>query len=279
MQGESVIAMPEAKKIAAAFHQRAADYDRHIAVQKRVVENLVRDLHSHQELLPGNILDVGSGTGSLLSRLSSIWPEASLCGVDLAYNMCLRSAARLGDACLLVNGDAGRLPFRPGIFDLVVSTSALQWTADLSQALHELRRVMMPGASLSIAFFCEGTLSELHRCIREAVGTVCENSRYADRLHKFHGVGEVEEILSGMDFERVVVNCETETDWYDDLQSLLRSIRNIGAGTVSGGADGGLAWRGIIKETSQLYRDYYGENGRIPVTYKVLYLKAELAML
>lgn len=279
MQGESVIAMPESKKIAAAFHQRAADYDKHIAVQKRVVENLVRDLRSHKELSPGNILDVGSGTGSLLSRLSSIWPEASLCGVDLAHNMCLRLAARLGDTCLVLNGNAEQLPLKSGTYDLVVSTSALQWTADLSLALHELRRVMKPGAALSLAFFCEGTLCELQRCIREAVGTVCNSRSHAERLHKFRSVEEVEAILSGMDFERVVVNCETETDWYDDLQSLLRSIRNIGAGTVSGGTAGGLAWRGIIKETSRLYRDYYGGNGKIPVTYKVLYLMADLAKL
>ncbi len=275
----SLTIMPEPKKIAAAFHQRAAEYDGHVAVQKRVVDNLVRHVQSNSGLSPKSILDVGSGTGSLLNRLHSIWPDASLCGVDLAYNMCLRATAKLGDACLVVNGDAEQLPYKNESYDLVVSTSALQWTGNLSNAMHELRRVMKPGASLSIAFFCEGTLCELQRCFLEVLGSRCDSKGHANRLHKFWSAEDLKTILARMDFESFVVNCETEIDWYDDLQSLLRSIKNIGAGTVSGGAGGGLGWRGIINETSRLYRDYYGENGRIPVTYNVLYLNAHVALL
>jgi len=269
-----VIVMPETKKIAAAFHQRAADYDQHIAVQKRVVDNLVKHVRSYPGLLPNSILDVGSGTGSLLRRLHSLWPDASLSGLDLAYNMCLRSAEKLGESCLVVNGDAEFLPFSDESYDLVVSTSALQWARNLSRVLSELRRVMKPGASLSIAFFCEGTLCELQRCLLEATGNRDCNIQHGSRLHKFWSINDVNAILAEMDFERVVVNCETEIDWYDDLHSLLRSIKNIGAGTVSGGAGGGLGWRGVINETSRLYREYYGENNKIPVTYKVLYLHA-----
>lgn len=279
MRGGSVTVMPETKKIAAAFHQRAAEYDNHVAVQKRVVENLVRHVKSCSGLSPKSILDVGSGTGSLLNRLHSVWPDSSLCGVDLAYNMCLRTAAKLGDACLVVNGDAEQLPFKNESYDLVVSTSALQWTGSLSRAMHELRRVMKPGASLCIAFFCDGTLCELQRCFLEAVESRCGSTHLASRLHKFWSDDDMKTILSNMDFERVVVSCETETDWYDDFPSLLRSIKKIGAGTVSGGTGGGLGWRGIINETSRLYRDYYGENGRIPVTYNVLYLNAHVANL
>jgi malonyl-CoA O-methyltransferase len=77
-----------------------------------------------------------------------------------------------------------------------------------------------------------------------------------------------------MDFESVVVTVETEIDWYGDVPSLLRSIKNIGAGTVSGGSGSGLGWRGILQETSRLYQQRYGEEGGIPATYKVLYLSA-----
>lgn len=281
MQGVSVIVMPDTKKIAAAFHRKAADYDQHIAVQKRVVENLVRHVETSLGVPPETILDVGPGTGSLLYRLRSLYPHARLCGVDLAYNMCLRTAAKLGDDCLMVNADAEQLPFGSGLYDLVVSTSALQWVGNLSRALHELRRVMKPGGTLCIAFFCDGTLGELQRCFCEAVGAHGgdRNNRSA-RLHQFWTVADTKTILGNMDFEKNVLNCETETDWYDDVPSLLRSIKNIGAGTVAGGTvSSGLGWRGIINETSRLYRDYYGQDGRIPVTYKVLYLYARIAAL
>lgn len=271
----------ETKKIAASFHQQAADYDRHISVQKRVVDNLVKLVQSRCGFYPDSLLDVGSGTGSLLSRLHAVWPDASLWGVDLAYNMCLRAAARLGDEgrCQVVNADAEHLPFRDASFDLVVSTSALQWVGSLSNALHEMRRVMKPGGELCIAFFCVGTLCELRRCLLEAVENRCAEKQHLTRLHQFRSDEDLKQILTAMDFEKVVVSCETETEWHDDLPSLLRSIKKIGAGAVAGDTGGGLGWRGIINETSRLYRDYYGENGKIPVSYRVIYLQARLAAL
>lgn len=275
MPGVFVNGLPDTKKIAAAFHQSASEYDQHIAVQKRVVTNLVRHVQAESSLPPKSVLDVGSGTGSLLGRLHSIYPEATLCGVDLAYNMCQCTSEKLGDGCLVVNAAAERLPFADKIFDLVVSTSALQWVADLSGALHEMQRTIKPGGKLSVAFFCEGTLGELQRCFREVLGGGSqEQQERSARLHKFRTVESVESILAEMDFEKIVLNCETETDWYDDLQSLLRSIKSIGAGAVAGGSGGGLGWRGILSETSRLYQEYYGQSGRIPVTYNVLYLHA-----
>lgn len=271
-------AVPDSRKIAAAFHQQASQYDQNIAVQKRVVANLIRHIRAGAGGAPGRILDVGAGTGSLLARLHSIYPAATLCGVDLAYNMCQRTSEKLGQGALVVNASAENLPFADGVFDLVVSTSALQWVADLERALHEMRRVLKPGGKLEVAFFCEGTLAELQRCFYEALeARGQEQSRHGSRLHKFQSVADLKSILAGMDFSKIVLTCESEIDWYDDLPSLLRSIRSIGAGTVAGGSDGGLGWRGILNEASRRYREYYGENGKIPVTYKVLYLQAELS--
>ncbi|MDD5284330.1 MAG: methyltransferase domain-containing protein [Desulfuromonadaceae bacterium] len=267
--------MSDAGKIAAAFHRRAAEYDRHVAVQKRVVNNLAVFVETHLDEEPDTILDVGTGTGALLHNLRRIYPEASLSGVDLAYNMCLRTAAKLGSDCLVVNGDAEKIPFKSAAFDLAVSTSALQWVQSLSHSLHEMRRVLKPGGTLCIAFFSEGTLGELQRCFRDAARKDGDKNRErTSRLHRFWSVDDVKLILEGMDFEQVILSCETEKDWYDDVTSLLRSIKSIGAGAIAGGSATGLGWRGIINETSRLYREYYGQDGRIPATYEVLYIYA-----
>jgi malonyl-CoA O-methyltransferase len=267
--------MYDSRKIAAAFHHKAAEYDQHVAVQKRVVKNLAGYVKTRLRETPAAILDVGTGTGSLLQYLRDMYPEASLCGVDLAYNMCLRTAEKFGGGCLVVNGDAEKIPFKGGTFDLVVSTSALQWVGSISEAIHELRRVLKPGGTLCIAFFCDGTLGELQRCFRDAArkNGDLDNERTA-RLHRFWSIDDVKTILEEMDFEQVILNCETEKDWYDNVTSLLRAIKSIGAGAVAGGSAIGLGWRGIISKTSLLYREYYGEDGRIPATYKVLYLCA-----
>lgn len=269
--------MPDTGKIAAAFHKKAVEYDQHILVQKRVVAQLVRSVELHLNRAPEHILDVGTGTGALLERLHSRYPDARLTGVDIAPNMCLRTQQKLGHACNTVNGDAEYLPFRTGAFDLIVSASVLQWVSNLSAALHEMQRVVHPGGGLSLAFFCDGSLRELQHCFRDAVSRCsADGSQRMSRLHDFWTVDDVTTIVNGMDLEKVVVSIETEVDWYDNLHSLLRSIKNIGAGTVSGGSGNGLGWRGILQEASRLYQERYGRDGRIPATYKVLYLSAHV---
>jgi malonyl-CoA O-methyltransferase len=267
--------MPDTGKIAAAFHQKAVEYDQHVLVQKRVVAQLAGSVELHRSQAPEYILDVGTGTGALLERLHSRYPYARLAGVDIALNMCLRTHQKLGSTGYAVNGNAEHLPFKTGAFDLAVSASVLQWVRNLAAALNELRRVVRPGGDISLAFFCDGTLGELQHCFRDVV-TRCstDSSQRISRLHEFWTVDDVKSIVSEMDFERVVVTVETEVDWYDDLYSLLRSIKSIGAGTVSSGSGSGLGWRGILSETSRLYQKTYGQNGRIPATYKVIYISA-----
>lgn len=272
--------MPELSRIAAAFHHRADEYDHHIRVQKRVVANLATAVEQHLNRIPEHILDVGTGTGALLERLKVRYQDAGLTGVDIAHNMCLHTQQKLGTNCSVVVGNAESLPFRSGSFDLVVSASALQWVKDLSAALHEMNRVARPAGNISLAFFCHGTLGELHHCFTDAVGRFSgESGQKTSRLHDFWSVEEVKSIAGRMDFERVVVTVETEIDWYDNLHALLRSIKNIGAGSVSGGPGNGLGWRGILQEASRLYEERYGENGKIPATYKVLYMTAQKRML
>ena len=232
----------------------------------------------HLERSPERVLDVGTGTGSLLELLHASYPHAGLTGVDIALNMCRRTGEKLGDVCLTVNADAECLPFRPGIFDLVVSASVLQWVEDLSATLHEMHRVVRPGGNVMVAFFSEGTLGELQHCIRDTVNRLCpERSETQMQLHHFRSVEDVTSIVAGMNFEKIVITVETEVDWYDDLGALLRSIKNIGAGTVSKGSGFGLGWRRIIQEASKMYLERYGRNGRIPATYKIIYLTAQAA--
>ncbi len=267
----------DAKKVATAFHEKAAEYDLHVLVQKRVVAQLIKSVSMHLEREPQQILDVGTGTGALLECFKAKYPYATLAGVDIAHNMCLRAQQKLGPGCHIVNGDAECLPFSAASFDLVISASMLQWVNNLSVALYEMRRVAKPGGNISLAFFCDGTLEEMQHCFRSAAEKYSGNSsQITSRLHDFWSVDDLKSIVRSMDFERAVISVETEVDWYDDLHSLLRSIKSIGAGSVSGSSSRGLGWRGILLEASRIYQANYGANGRIPATYKVVYLSAKV---
>jgi malonyl-CoA O-methyltransferase len=99
---------------------------------------------------------------------------------------------------------------------------------------------------------------------------------YLDRLHRFKDVTEVRQALGRSAFDCVQFISEIEMDYYPDVPELIRSIKRIGAGSAAQeGRRGGLGWRGVINETSRLYRERYGTDGMIPVTYEVFYVIAQ----
>jgi SAM-dependent methyltransferase len=100
------------------------------------------------EVSPGaRVLDVGCGTGRWLRRYSSLGLDAT--GVDAAPQM-LRAARTLGTDAPLVAGEANRLPFRDGEFDVVSDVTVVQHipAALQPQALLEMTRVLKPGGRL-----------------------------------------------------------------------------------------------------------------------------------
>lgn len=267
-------------KVSRAFHRQATEYDLHTSVQKRVVNRLLSLVKNHITGVPTSILDVGCGTGHLLASLREQYQHSRLYGLDLAYNMTRCASERLGTDAQLVNADAEHLPFRDGMFDLLVSTSTLQWLDNLEVFFQQAHRVTQANGLLCIAFFGGRTLFELRECFREVVEQRIASdscSGYVNRLHSFRGRTDVEHALERIDFDQATITCEIETDYYSDVHALLRSIKRIGAGTTAqGDGKGGLGWRGILNEVSRLYYERYGADGKIPATYEVVYVVARM---
>jgi ubiquinone/menaquinone biosynthesis C-methylase UbiE len=92
------------------------------------------------------VLDLGCGTGQLAHRLAA-GRDVAVYGCDFSPGM-LAQASRRDGAVRWVRGDAGRLPFRAGAFDAVVSTEAFHWFPDQPAALREIARVLQPGGRL-----------------------------------------------------------------------------------------------------------------------------------
>lgn len=111
-------------------------------------------------LAPGEaLLDVGCGTGALLSSLSRQVPDAELTGVDLSHDMLMVARERLGDSVMLSVASAEQLPFVDASQDAIVSTSAFHYIRQPSLALREMRRVLKPGGRLVIVDWCDDFLS------------------------------------------------------------------------------------------------------------------------
>jgi SAM-dependent methyltransferase len=93
------------------------------------------------------VLDVGCGTGRLAARLGELSSVRSIVGLDFSAGMLEQARARLAsaDATALVRGDATRLPFADGTFDIVITSEVLEHIQDDVAAISEMTRVLKPG--------------------------------------------------------------------------------------------------------------------------------------
>lgn len=95
----------------------------------------------------GRVLEVGCGEGEIATRLRRRWPEVT--GLDLP-DAGLRRAWGDVDAVAFLHGDAHRLPFPDGAFDVVVAVEVLEHLPDPERGLRELARVSRRHLVLSV---------------------------------------------------------------------------------------------------------------------------------
>lgn len=95
------------------------------------------------------VLDVGTGTGVLVSILVGLAPEARVVGFDLSSEM-LAQARFKHPTVYLVQGDVHTLPFEPCSFDFTLCCACFPHFEDKPKALEELRRALRPSGWLLI---------------------------------------------------------------------------------------------------------------------------------
>lgn len=94
----------------------------------------------------GRVLDLGCGTGVVLSELSRKHCAVGLDRSALALEFCGKRGLRS-----LVLGDGERLPFDSGAFDAIVALDILEHIPDDLAAFAEAYRVLAPGGVLVLS--------------------------------------------------------------------------------------------------------------------------------
>lgn len=145
----------------------------------------------------GDVLEIGFGTGLNLRH----YPPSvrSLSAVDPMDALQKRVAERIGAVPFPVERHQlradGRLPFDVSRFDCAVMTWTLCTIQDPIAALHELRRVLKPGAML---LFIEHGRSDVEKVarfqdrwnpIQNVIGVGCNVNRKIDALIRDAGFG------------------------------------------------------------------------------------------
>jgi ubiquinone/menaquinone biosynthesis C-methylase UbiE len=99
---------------------------------------------------PAVILDVGCGTGRLLHRVQTCWPQANLLGVDAAEGM-IEVARRELPEGTFYRGVAENLPLANASVDIVISTISFHHWSNQKEGVREVTRVLRPGGYFFLA--------------------------------------------------------------------------------------------------------------------------------
>lgn len=99
-------------------------------------------------LIPKNehlqILDVGCGTGKMLSRMAETFPNAELSGVDLSTSMIDFAKKKYPNLSFTV-GNAENLPLKKEVFDVVTNSISFHHYHHPQKAVNEAYRVLKLG--------------------------------------------------------------------------------------------------------------------------------------
>ncbi|OUO70484.1 SAM-dependent methyltransferase [Thomasclavelia spiroformis] len=100
-----------------------------------------------------NVLDVGCGTGEVLSIIRKLYPTALLYGIDISEEMLKKAEEKKIDNLNLYLGDAEHLPFENARFDVLICTDSFHHYPKPQKAVSEFYRVLDNDGYLLLADF------------------------------------------------------------------------------------------------------------------------------
>ena len=258
----------------ASFGRAAETYDAAAILQKQVCDEMLSRLDL-VKLEPATILDAGCGTGMASLALQKKYPKAQVISLDFALPM-LQKTRKVCASTGFVNqvknlfssekhsllcADIESIPLATASVNLAWSNLAIQWCNDLDAALQDFHRVLKPEGLLMFSTFGPDTLKELR------VATAQENSTSISRFIDMHDIGDA---LVRAGFSAPVLDVERFTLTYDDVKSVMRDLKSIGAHNATDGRARGLLGRGFLQKIEASY-EQFRRDGKLPATFEVVY--------
>ncbi len=244
--------MFDKNKIKEGFNQAAENYDSNAKLQEAIRKQAAK-LAVNYFPKKGTMLDIGCGTAEFALEHKN-W---KVIGLDISLGMCKVAAEK---KAIVVNADANFLPIKSDSMDGVFSSLALQWVEDPEVVIKEMLRVLKPQRAAVITTFIDGTLGELEEAFK-AVDSKRHISKFIESGHILIRTAHIGGVVMEVDDEQAYM------EYYDDVRSIMRSVKNIGASNKLTDRRKGLMTPAQLKKVEAAYKM---EDGKYPVSWNVM---------
>ncbi|MEQ1790565.1 MAG: methyltransferase domain-containing protein [Rickettsiales bacterium] len=240
------------------FSRASSCYDEHSKLQE-IVRKKAIELAAIYFPKKSTVLDVGCGTAAFSQEASNLNVNWKVINLDISYGMCEVSSAKNIKNNIVINADAATLPFKDESVDCVFSSLVLQWADNPEIIIKEILRVLKSGGTAVVTTFTQGSLVEL----KEAFAVLDSEPHISPFVELSQLLLRVAHI-GGM-----VMNVDEKlhVQYFDDVLSIMRSIKHIGASNKLSGRRKGLMTPSQLAKVGAAYKS---EKGKYPVSWNVL---------
>jgi malonyl-CoA O-methyltransferase len=246
--------------VANKFSIAASHYKQHDVLQRITAKKLLDNAH-----LCGTLLDVGAGPGTSFNAFNDV---KQVVAVDIAHGM-LKQLSEQHPDYLPICSDAQALGLQSAAIDSLYSNLALQWCQNLPQAFVEFHRVLRPRGECHLSVVVDGSLAEL-----KTLGF---------RVNQFNSVSALKAAFivsqaTADGWHSIDIQVESISVYFDDLRSLLYSIKGVGASFAQQDENNATQHHPLTKQQWQ-QRIALAETMRtdkgLPLTYQIAYIRAK----
>lgn len=174
------------------FSKYAKEYQSHNIIQQICAKSLVRELKGQ----PKKILELGCGSGQVYSQIT--WPIDYYKAIDFSSSMC--DLHPKGENIEVKCFDFDTQDFLDDIkndkYDIVLSSSALQWSKDLSKIVKQLSLITN---EINAVLFTSNTFKTIQE-LSETKSPILDENSIKDAFSK-HFKCEFETIMYKLEFE------------------------------------------------------------------------------
>ena len=212
------------------------------------------------------VLDVGSGTGSLVGVLLKGGARSRVVGIDPSSAYVAFAQARLGsERATFEQGDAQRLRFSDASFDKTVSLLVVNFIPDRSRALREMNRVTRPGGVVAAAVWDYAEGMEMLRVFWDEAVALDPSAGPKDERHMpLCRPGELAEFWRGqgmLDVQETALVVPLEFSSFDDFwEPFLAGQGPAGAYVAA------LSEEQRLTLAQRLRQRLHGQSGDGPIT-------------